>query len=302
MCFTTACCGRRWCASPASRTPKAAPPLALKTERELSRKPWLRACEFDYYEFLGVARDASGDQIKSAYSKAALKWHPDRNPENKQDAEENFRRASEAYSVLSDPQKRSVYDRFGHAGLGNRGFESAGFNSTIFEEFQDILGDLFGVDDVFGGARRSGGRRGSRGQRGADLRYDMSLSFEDAAAGVYDASASHAPRELRGLRRNRRETGQRHVRLQDLRRARADGLSAGIFLDYADVPGLPGHGPGDSRCVRFVPRAGPHRARSGRSKWACRRAWIPERGCACRDRASREPTAGRRAISIFFSK
>jgi len=76
--------------------------------------------EFDYYEFLGVARDASGDQIKSAYRKAALRWHPDRNPDNKHEAEENFRRASESYSVLSDAQKRSVYDRFGHAGLGNR--------------------------------------------------------------------------------------------------------------------------------------------------------------------------------------
>jgi molecular chaperone DnaJ len=141
--------------------------------------------EFDYYEFLGVARDASGDQIKSAYRKAALKWHPDRNPDNKQEAEDNFRRASEAYSVLSDAQKRSIYDRFGHSGLGNRGFESTGFNSTVFEEFQDILGDLFGVDDAFfGGARRGSGKRGPRGQRGADLRYDMALSFEDAATGV----------------------------------------------------------------------------------------------------------------------
>jgi molecular chaperone DnaJ len=136
----------------------------------------------DYYEVLGVARDASADQIKSAYRKAALKWHPDRNPEKKQDAEENFRQASEAYSVLSDPQKRSVYDRFGHAGLGGRGFEAGGVNSSIFEEFQDIFGDLFGFDQVFGGGGRRG--RGSRGQRGADLRYDMSLSFEEAAAGV----------------------------------------------------------------------------------------------------------------------
>jgi molecular chaperone DnaJ len=137
----------------------------------------------DYYEILGVARDASADQIKSAYRKAALKWHPDRNPEKKKDAEENFRRATEAYSVLSDAQKRSVYDRFGHAGLGNRGFEAGGFNATVFEEFQDILGDLFGFEDVFGGGRRRGAR-GARGQRGADLRYDMSLSFEDAASGV----------------------------------------------------------------------------------------------------------------------
>jgi len=139
--------------------------------------------ELDFYEVLGVARDAAGDQIKSAYRKLALKYHPDRNPENKQEAEIQFRQATEAYSVLSDPQKRSIYDRFGHAGLGNRGLDaSSGFNSTIFEEFQDILGDLFGVEDVMGGGRRRG--RGARGQRGADLRYDMSLSFEEAASGV----------------------------------------------------------------------------------------------------------------------
>lgn len=136
----------------------------------------------DYYEVLGVAREASADQIKSAYRKAAMQHHPDRNPENKTEAEHNFRQASEAYSVLSDPQKRSVYDRFGHAGLGSRGFETGGFNETIFEEFQDILGGMFGFEDAFGGGRRRG--RGARGQRGADLRYDMSLTFEEAATGV----------------------------------------------------------------------------------------------------------------------
>jgi molecular chaperone DnaJ len=136
----------------------------------------------DYYDVLGVPRDASADQIKSAYRKSALKWHPDRNPERKPEAEENFRQATEAYSVLSDPQKRSVYDRYGHAGLGNRGFETSGFNSTIFEEFQDIFGDLFGFDQGFGGGGRRG--RGPRRERGADLRYDMTLTFEEAAAGV----------------------------------------------------------------------------------------------------------------------
>jgi len=136
----------------------------------------------DYYEVLGVERTASAEQIKSAYRKAAMKWHPDRNPDKKHEAEENFRQASEAYSVLSDTEKRSVYDRFGHAGLTGRGFEAGGFNSSIFEEFQDIFGDLFGFDQMFGGGGRRG--RGSRGQRGADLRYDMSLTFEEAAAGV----------------------------------------------------------------------------------------------------------------------
>lgn len=135
----------------------------------------------DFYEVLGVAREASPEQIKSAYRKAALQYHPDRNLEKKPEAEESFRAASEAYAVLSDPQKRSVYDRYGAAGLGSRGFDS-GFNASIFEEFQDILGDLFGFDEVLGGARRRGGRQ--RGQRGADLRYDMSLTFEEAATGV----------------------------------------------------------------------------------------------------------------------
>jgi molecular chaperone DnaJ len=133
----------------------------------------------DYYEVLGVIRTATTDEIKSAYRKAALKHHPDRNPEAKDTAEAKFREATEAYSVLSDEQKRAAYDRFGHAGVQGMG-ASGGFNHTIFEEFSDIFGDFFGFEDVFG--------RGSRGrqrvQRGADLRYDMRLSFEEAAAGV----------------------------------------------------------------------------------------------------------------------
>jgi molecular chaperone DnaJ len=132
----------------------------------------------DCYDVLGVARAASVEEIKSAYRKAALKWHPDRNPQNKQEAEVKFREATEAYSVLSDPQKRQVYDTYGHAGLS--GASGADFNSTIFQDFHDIFGDFFGFEDLFSGGRR--GRR--RVQRGADLRYDMSLTFEEAAAGV----------------------------------------------------------------------------------------------------------------------
>jgi molecular chaperone DnaJ len=136
----------------------------------------------DFYAALGVEKDATAEQIKSAYRKAALQWHPDRNPNNKEEAERNFRVAAEAYAVLSDQQKRAIYDRYGEAGLNSRGFDS-GFNATIFEEFQDILGDLFGIDDAMGGGRRRTGR-GTRGQRGADLRYDMTLTFEEAANGV----------------------------------------------------------------------------------------------------------------------
>ncbi len=88
-----------------------------------------------------VTRTPAADEIKSAYRKAALKWHPDRNPENKTEAEEKFREATEAYSVLSDPQKRAAYDRFGYAGLAGFG-GGGGFDSTIFDEFQDIFGDF----------------------------------------------------------------------------------------------------------------------------------------------------------------
>jgi molecular chaperone DnaJ len=133
----------------------------------------------DYYEILGVSRTAAADEIKSSYRKAALKWHPDRNPANKKEAEERFRECTEAYSVLSDPQKRAAYDRYGHAGVSGVSFDP-GFNRTIFEEFQDVFGDFFGFEEIFGSGRR--GR--PRSQRGADLRYDMTLSFEEAASGV----------------------------------------------------------------------------------------------------------------------
>src|SRR6266704_1673279 len=134
----------------------------------------------DYYEVLGVSRTAAVEEIKSAYRKAALKWHPDRNPENKADAEVKFRECTEAYSVLSDPQKRQLYDTYGHAGLSSAG-AAQGFDHTVFQDFHDIFGDFFGFEDLFGG---SGRRRRTRAQRGADLRYDMTLSFEEASMGV----------------------------------------------------------------------------------------------------------------------
>ena len=135
----------------------------------------------DYYEVLGVSRTAAVEEIKSAYRKAALKWHPDRSPENKTEAEVKFRECTEAYSVLSDTQKRQVYDTYGHAGLSGAG-GGQGFDNTVFQDFHDIFGDFFGFEDLFGGG---GGRRGRRrAQRGADLRYDMSLAFEEASAGV----------------------------------------------------------------------------------------------------------------------
>ena len=140
-----------------------------------------RAEQRDFYEVLGVTKTSTVEEIKSAYRKAALKWHPDRNPENKEEAEVRFRECTEAYTVLSDTQKRQIYDTYGHAGLAGAGAGVTDFNASIFQDFHDILGDFFGFDDLFGAGGRRGGKRV---RRGADLRYDMSLTFEEAAAGV----------------------------------------------------------------------------------------------------------------------
>jgi molecular chaperone DnaJ len=133
----------------------------------------------DYYEVLGVQRGATEQEIKSAYRKLALQFHPDRNPNNP-DAEEKFKEASEAYAILADSEKRGMYDRFGHAGLGGAG-GGAGFDATVFQDFSDIFGEFFGFGDLFGGGR--GGRR-TRAQRGADLREDITIEFEEAVFGA----------------------------------------------------------------------------------------------------------------------
>ena len=136
----------------------------------------------DYYEVLGVDRQASDQQIKSAYRKLALQFHPDRNPGDHK-AEEKFKEAAEAYSVLADAQKRGMYDRFGHAGVSAGAGGGAGFDPTIFADFSDIfsnLGDVFGFGDILGGGRR---RRGGP-QRGSDLRYDLEITFDESAEGT----------------------------------------------------------------------------------------------------------------------
>ena len=133
----------------------------------------------DYYEVLGVARHATDDELKKSYRRAALEWHPDRNPHRKEEAEERFKELTEAYGVLIDPQKRAAYDRYGHAGVGSQPF--TGFDESIFADFSDIFGDFFGIEELFGGASR---RSRTRARRGRDLRYDLELSFERAARGA----------------------------------------------------------------------------------------------------------------------
>ncbi len=144
----------------------------------------------DYYEILGVSKSSTTDEIKKAYRKVAMQFHPDRNPGDKQ-AEENFKEAAEAYDVLSDADKKAKYDRYGHqafgAGMGgNGGFNASNVNmEDIFSHFGDVFGggdDMFG--SFFGGGRRGGGGGRARGQRGSNLRIKMKLTYEEIAKGV----------------------------------------------------------------------------------------------------------------------
>jgi molecular chaperone DnaJ len=137
----------------------------------------------DYYEILGVGRSANEQELKSAYRRLAVQHHPDKNPDNAE-AEEKFKEAAEAYSVLSDAQQRARYDRFGHAGVSSgAGAGWGGGGAAGFGGIEDILGDLFGFGDVFGGGR-SGSSRRSAAQRGSDLRFDLDMTLEDAAKGM----------------------------------------------------------------------------------------------------------------------
>jgi molecular chaperone DnaJ len=137
----------------------------------------------DFYEVLGVARGASQEEIKKAFRKLAMQYHPDRNPDDPK-AEEKFKECSEAYSILSDAEKRAAYDRYGHAAFQNGGgggnpFAGGGFGGA--QDLGDIFGDLFGEMFNMGGG---GGRKASRVQRGRDLRYDLTLEFEQAVFGI----------------------------------------------------------------------------------------------------------------------
>lgn len=156
----------------------------------------------DYYSVLGVSRQANADELKKAFRKLAMKFHPDKNPGDK-GAEERFKEVNEAYDVLSDPKKRQMYDQFGFAAGGaggpnpfggqgrpggfegfGQGFGGGGFDPRQGgpEAFQDMFGDFFG--EFFGGAEGRGGRRGFREERGADLRYTLTISLEEAATGT----------------------------------------------------------------------------------------------------------------------
>lgn len=199
----------------------------------------------DYYELLGVAKGATADEIKKSYRKMAMKFHPDRNPGNKE-AEERFKKVSEAYEVLSDEQKRAAYDRYGHAAFqggapGPRG-PGGGFHDP-FDIFREVFGGggagIF--DEFFGGA--GGGASGPGGaQRGQDLRYDMEISLEEAAAGVEKEVSFRKPVECSECRGTGAEPGSKATRCPTCGGSGQVTTSRGFFTFRQTCPTCEGAG------------------------------------------------------------
>ena len=183
----------------------------------------------DYYEILGVGRDADEGALKSAYRKLAHQYHPDKNSGDKA-SEEKFKELTEAYAVLSDRDKRARYDRFGH-GAGGVPLEDAfGFGGGA--SINDIFGDIFG--EMFGGQRRGRTARA----RGSDLRYDLEISFEAAAFGTTARLQNPAPQALRDLPGLRGEAGHQPEDVRDVWRLGPGPADAGLLLHRADLPAV----------------------------------------------------------------
>ena len=243
----------------------------------------------DYYDVLGVSRDAGDTELKKAYRRLAMKLHPDRNPGDAR-AEEKFKETKEAYDVLSDRQKRAAYDQFGHAGVeaGAGGFSGGAGFRNIFDE-------VFG--DIFGG--RGGGQRA---YRGADLRYELELGLEEAVAGT--TSRIRFPTEAVCEGCSGTGAAPRHLILDlwNMRRSGTGPRSTGVLLDPADLSPLPWR---RGRHHRSLPRV-PGAAARCSARRPCRSrfppALTPVIGSGSAARASRESRAGPRATSTSKSR
>ncbi|MEW5693855.1 MAG: molecular chaperone DnaJ [Candidatus Hydrogenedentota bacterium] len=196
----------------------------------------------DYYQILGVAKDAPKDEIKKAYRKLAMKYHPDKNPGNKE-AEEKFKEISEAYAVLADDEKRARYDKFGSAAFEG-GF--TGFDPSIFSEFSDIFGEsFFGsiFDELFGfGRTRTGTTRRTRSQRGSDLRYDIEISFEDAYKGTEKSIRVPRLETCSSCKGTGSESGYGRKQCPECRGQGTVYMSRGFFSIGTTCPKCHGHG------------------------------------------------------------
>ncbi len=208
-----------------------------------------------YYEVLEVERTVNDGELKTAFRKLAMKWHPDRNPGDKS-SETRFKEINEAYEVLKDADKRAAYDRFGHAAFEHGGAGAPGGFGDVASAFADIFDDLFGMG---GGARR--GRGGGR-ERGADLRYNMEISLEEAYAGK--AAQVRIPTSVtcEVLLRLGRQDRHPTQGLPDLRRARTHPSRPGFLHARAYLPELPGPRPGDRQSLPVLRRLGTGHARA----------------------------------------
>ncbi|BET65547.1 molecular chaperone DnaJ [Opitutales bacterium ASA1] len=201
----------------------------------------------DYYELLGTSKTATADEIKKAYRKMAMKYHPDRNPGNKE-AEEMFKKISEAYEVLADEQKRAAYDRYGHAAFQGGGGGAPRGGAGGFHDPFDIFKEVFGggggggggiFDEIFGGG--GGGSRGGP-QRGADLRYDLEISLEEAANGVEKEISFRKPTSCEHCNGSGAEPGSRSTRCQTCGGSGQVTTSRGFFTFRQTCPTCEGAG------------------------------------------------------------
>ena len=206
--------------------------------------------KMDYYEVLSVSRTASDSEIKAAYRKLAMQYHPDRNPNNPE-AEDKFKECSEAYAVLSDAEKRAAYDRYGHAAVGGAGggnpFAGGGFQ-------QGDLGDIFG--DLFGEMFNVGGnnRRASRAQRGRDIKFEMGLEFEEAVFGVEREINIRRAEACTDCSGTGSEGSKQPETCQQCGRSRADSFAAGLLLRRTHMSGLQRHWSGHPQSLQNMPR------------------------------------------------
>jgi molecular chaperone DnaJ len=190
----------------------------------------------DYYQVLGVARNATEDAVTKAYRRLAMKYHPDRNPDDKE-AEERFKEAKEAYEILTDTQKRAAYDQYGHAGLdAARGAGGQGFSPS--DAFGDVFGDMFG--DIFGGGGRRGGR--SAVYRGADLRYELALDLEQAVFGTATEIDFQTVAECTGCTGSGAARGHTPANCETCSGSGQVRVSQGIFAVQQTCPRCKGRG------------------------------------------------------------